>query len=138
MVLQRQVKAHNAAITAFDISPSGLYLGTGTSEGNAHAWHALHSTQLLLCGLSADQLVHLNLCSCCFCLQNKGQLQCAFQVMWVYSPQHAWPPCGAFLLLIWFLSLLWHGPQMRLRSSRCLLMQVPLWHRSNSHQHRRC
>ena len=35
IVMRRQLKAHGSAITAFDISRSGKYLGTGTSEGGA-------------------------------------------------------------------------------------------------------
>ncbi|KAK9808182.1 hypothetical protein WJX73_005830 [Symbiochloris irregularis] len=34
VVLTKQAKAHNSPITAFDISPSGRFLGTGTSEGD--------------------------------------------------------------------------------------------------------
>ena len=33
--MRRQLKAHGSAITAFDISRSGKFLGTGTSEGEA-------------------------------------------------------------------------------------------------------
>jgi len=35
MALVRRVKAHDAPITAVDVSASGAYLGTGSSEGAA-------------------------------------------------------------------------------------------------------
>jgi len=36
MALVRRVKAHDAPITAVDVSASGAFLGTGSSEGASH------------------------------------------------------------------------------------------------------
>ena len=42
MAFRRAARAHTSPVTAFDISPDGTYLGTGSSEGDALLQCSLH------------------------------------------------------------------------------------------------
>lgn len=57
IVLQRQFRAHGSAVTAFDVSHSGKFLGTGTSEGGRLAADVLSHSPPRLCRTASSTLM---------------------------------------------------------------------------------